>query len=99
MFLKHVVHPGSYLHVSNSLVRLARLLQPARTGGSQTCRANEVSPEMKGRPVQILSDSLEALQRAERSLVLVTHNHSPVGSVQDSVVFLTLVQSFVLDLV
>lgn len=31
MLLKHVVHPAAYLHVSSLLVRLVRLLQPART--------------------------------------------------------------------
>lgn len=111
MFLKHVVHPGPYLHVSNLLVRfvpLVRLLQQAWTGGSQTCRANEVSVEAKCHPVKMLSDSLEALQSTQRSLVLVTHTHRPFGSVKGAAqdffhssffrdVFVTLVQSCILD--
>lgn len=67
---------------------------PAAPPGLEARRQNEVSLEVKRRPVQMLSECL-ALQ--DRSLVLVTHTHSPDGSVQDSGLLITLVQSCGLD--
>lgn len=61
-----------------------RLVSDCRPGGSQTRPANEVSGEVKCHPVKMLSDSLEAPQRTERSLVL-TNTHGPFGSVKGAV--------------